>query len=288
MAFDWRSADDETIEYHLNPRITVDDTPGVLAAMSERSKAAQKELDGRYDIRFGDRPKETLDLFPATSTVLGSPPPAQVFIHGGYWRGSDKGELSHIAKDLVAAGVTQVALNYDLCPTVTLDEIVDEVRNGVIYAYKNADDLGFDRDRMFISGHSAGGHLTSMMMRQDWTAYGLPADVFKGAVPVSGVFDPEPIMHTSVNEDVRLDEEMARRNSALLHPPQNKAPVLAIVGGDEPEGFHTLSEQYVELCRQNGMRSEYVSIPNFHHFSVIEEVFRSGSEAFGKMIAQMK
>ena len=243
---------------------------------------------GQYDIRYGDRPKETLDLFPAQSDALGVLPPAQIFIHGGYWRGSDKEAHSHLATDIVAAGVTHIAPNYDLCPDVTLDDIVDEVRNSVIWVYKNADDLGIDRDRICISGHSAGGHLTGMMMRQDWTAYGLPADIFKGAVPVSGVFDPEPIMHTSVNGDVRLDIEMARRNDSLAHPPQPNAPVIAIVGGDEPEGFHVLSQEYVETCRKAGLEAEYFSVPGFHHFSVIEEVFRAGSAHFDRMLDQFR
>lgn len=287
MTFDWRNEDDETIEYHLNPRITVPDTLEVLDAMAARGAAAREKLEGRWDIRFGDRPKETLDLFPAQSDAFGSTPPAQIFIHGGYWRGSDKHAHSHLATDIVNAGVTQIQPNYDLCPEVTLDDIVDEVRNSVIYVYNNASELGIDRERIYISGHSAGGHLTGMMMRQDWTAYGLPADVFKGAVPVSGVFDPEPVMHTTVNVDVQMDTEMARRNDSLSHPPLNSAPVIAVVGGKEPEGFHWLSQQYVETCRAAGLEAEYISIPDFHHFTVIEEVFRAGSETFGKMLAQL-
>lgn len=287
MTFDWRNEDDETIEYHLNPRMTVPDTVEFLGAMAARSQLAREELEGRLDIRYGARPKETLDVFPAASDALGSTPPAQIFIHGGYWRMSDKGDVSHLATDVVAAGATHISLNYDLCPAVTLDDIVDEIRTAVIYIYNHAAELGIDRDRLFISGHSAGGHLTAMMLRQDWMAHGLPKDVFKGAVPVSGVFDPEPVTHISVNEDVRLDPEMARRNSALSEPPQTPAPVIAVVGGREPEGFHVLSQDYVALCRDAGIAAEYLSIPDFHHFSVIEEVFRAGSDTFRKMLAQM-
>ena len=88
--------------------------------------------------------------------------------------------------------------------------------------------------------------------------------------------------------DVRLDIEMARRNDSLAHPPQTNAPVIAIVGGDEPEGFHVLSQEYVETCRKAGLEAEYFSVPGFHHFSVIEEVFRAGSAHFDRMLDQFR
>ena len=204
MSFDWRSEDDDTIEWHFNPRLSIENAEALIAANGAKAAAAKAKLEGRFDVRYGQRPKETFDLIPATSDALGSPAPAQIFIHGGYWRAQDKENFYHIAPDLTAAGVTHITVNYDLCPAVTVADIVDEIANAVTYIYENAKDLGIDRDRIFITGHSAGGHLTGMMMAQDWPARGLPADVFKGAVPISGVFEPEVITHTSVNAEVHL------------------------------------------------------------------------------------
>ena len=248
MSFDWRSEDDETIEYHFNPRLTVANAAELMGALPGRAERARAALTSEIDVHYGPNPKETFDIFAAASDAKGTPPPAQIFIHGGYWRAMDKSDYSHLATDVVAAGVTHISLNYDLCPDVTLDTIVEEIKRAVIYIYQNANALGIDAERLYISGHSAGGHLTAMMMRQNWTDAGLPKDVFKGAMPVSGAFEPEAIMHTSINEDVRLDLDMARRNGLLDGPPLVAAPVLALVGGAEPEGFHTLSESYVALC----------------------------------------
>jgi len=287
MSFDWRNEDDQTIEYHFNPRLTVPDAMTLLQVLPERAAAARTVLESRLNIRYGEQPKETLDSFPAANDTLGKLAPAQIFIHGGYWRMMDKSDYSHLAEDVVAAGAAHISLNYDLCPDVTLDDIVDEIRNAVIYIYRNADDLGIDAGRLFIAGHSAGGHLTGMMMRQNWPDYGLPGDIFKGAAPVSGVFETAPIMHTSINNDVHLDEEMAERNNALKSPPEVTAPVLAFVGGNEPEGFHWQSQRYVEVCKGAGLDAEYVSVPNTHHFTVVEEVFRGGSNYFQQMMAQM-
>ena len=284
MSFDWRSEDDETIEYHFTPRLTVANAAELMGALPGRAERARAALTSEIDVRYGPNPKETFDIFAAASDAKGTPPPAQIFIHGGYWRAMDKSDYSHLATDVVAAGVTHISLNYDLCPDVTLDTIVEEIKRAVIYIYQNANALGIDAERLYISGHSAGGHLTAMMMRQNWTDAGLPKDVFKGAMPVSGAFEPEAIMHTSINEDVRLDLDMARRNGLLDGPPLVAAPVLALVGGAEPEGFHTLSESYVALCED----AEKHTVADANHFTVLDQIFQKDGDFFAAMMAQIK
>jgi arylformamidase len=284
MSFDWRSEDDETIEYHFNPRLTIDNAMDLLGELPGRAERARADLDGKYDVRYGPGPKETFDIFAATSDAKGAPPPAQIFIHGGYWRAMDKKDYSHLATDVVAAGVSHISLNYDLCPEVTLDTIVDEIRRAVVYIYENAGALGIDGERLYITGHSAGGHLTGMMMRQDWTGLGLPKDAFKGAMPISGAFEPEAILHTSINDDVGLDAETARRNGLLDSPPLVAAPVLAFVGGAEPEGFHTLSEAYVELCADGQKHS----VAGANHFTVLDHIFQKDGDYFAAMMAEIK
>ena len=284
MSFDWRSEDDETIEYHFNPRLTVANAAELMGALPGRAERARAALTSEIDVRYGPNPKETFDIFAAASDAKGTPPPAQIFIHGGYWRAMGKSDYSHLATDVVAAGVTHISLNYDLCPDVTLDTIVEEIKRAVIYIYQNANALGIDAERLYISGHSAGGHLTAMMMRQNWTDAGLPKDVFKGAMPVSGAFEPEAIMHTSINEDVRLDLDMARRNGLLDGPPLVAAPVLALVGGAEPEGFHTLSESYVALCED----AEKHTVADANHFTVLDQIFQKDGDFFAAMMAQIK
>ena len=285
MAFNWRNHDDETIEYHFNPRLTIPDAMDLLQAMPDIAASARMSLDGSIDIRYGKRPKETLDVFPATTEVMGDPPPALIFIHGGYWRMMDKSDHSHVASDMVQSGVTHISLNYDLCPEVTLDDIVDEIRNAIIFIYKNSAKLGVDRDRLFLSGHSAGGHLTGMMLKENWDLHGLPADVLKGALPLSPVFEPEAVIHTSINEDVRLNIEMAQRNNVLASPPTIKAPIIVAVGELEPEGFRQQSVSYVNLCQANGIEAEYYEIKGCNHFTALDAFSKNNHELFHKLIA---
>ena len=147
---------------------------------------------------MGAGPNMTADLFPATAGGA----PIQVFMHGGYWRSLDKDIHSFPAEGFVAAGGAAVSLNYALAPAVTLDAIVEQCRAAIEWIADNASRLNGDPDRIFVSGHSAGGHLTAAMLCTDWAARGRPADLVKGGTAISGIFDLAPLMETSINDDV--------------------------------------------------------------------------------------
>ena len=149
----------------------------------------------------------------------------------------DKDVHSFPAEGFVAAGGAAVSLNYALAPAVTLDTIVEQCRTALEWVADNAGRLNGDPDRIFVSGHSAGGHLTAMMLCTNWAARGRPADLVKGGTPISGIFDLAPIMETSINDDVRLDAESAARNSPIHHLPQAGAPLIAAVGAAETPAF---------------------------------------------------
>ena len=287
MAFNWREHDDETIEYHFNPRLSIPNAMDILQSIPTISASARESLEGQIDIRYGKRPKETLDVFPAKSHKLGTPPPALIFVHGGYWRMMDKSDHSHVASDMVYDGLTHISLNYDLCPSVTLDDIVDEIRNAIIFIYHEASTLGIDRDRLYLSGHSAGGHLTGMMLKEDWVLHDLPKDIFKGALPLSPVFEPEAIMHTSINEDVRLNFDVAQRNNVLAGPPTIKGPIIVAVGELEPEGFRQQSVNYSNLCQESGVEVEYYEIKGCHHFTALDAFSRRDHELYQKLLSMV-
>ena len=287
MTFDWRTSDDEQIERHFNPRVAVADAADQIASFPTRSAAAREALNGHYDIRFGERPKETLDLFLPDGAERSDALPAQIFIHGGYWRALDKSDHSFVAPATVAVGAAHISLNYDLCPEVTLDTIVDEMCNAVRYIVRNAESLGIDRSRMVIGGHSAGAHLAAMMQCRDWTSDGLPGDPFIGVAGISGIYEPEAVMHTSVNADVALTLEVARRNDVLAQRPVSRAPVLVASGGDEPEGWRKQSADYAAFCRAAGLEVEEMTVPGTHHFTVLAASCDASEPLFQRQMAML-
>ena len=270
---DWRGYGADEIEAQFNPRAAVPSFEVDQARHAAWSAAARAELGGHLDVAYGDGPLHKVDVFPAGAAKA----PVHLYFHGGYWRAQDKANFAHLARTLVGAGVCTVIANYDLCPAVTLDGTVRSALRAVAWTWRHASDYGADPDRLTISGHSAGAHLCAMALAHDWTADRLPADLIKGAVPTSGIFDPEPAMHTTVNAEIRLTEEIARRNDALRLPPTIRCPVKLFVGGDEPEEWIRQSERYARHLREHGLEAELRVVPGTHHFDIIDQYVDASS-----------
>ena len=279
----WNDMSPEAIELAFNPRATARNVDERVAGYAAASADTRARLDCVLDVRYGRGEKETLDIFPA-----GAPhAPVQLFIHGGYWRAMDKSDYSFIADVFQPAGATTVLINYDLCPDVTLDTIVAQTMRAIAWTWRNIGERGGDPDHLYVSGNSAGGHLTAMALAHDWTADGLPADIIKGAVPITGVHDCEPVPDITVNELVRLDREAARRLSPLRNPPRHALPVLVAVGGAEPPLWIRMSKDYAVLCREHGLDCEYMELPGHDHFDVSRAVGDAESPLARAMLRMM-
>ena len=235
------------------------------------------------DVRYGDGPNMTADLFPVPAGTA----PIQVFIHGGYWRGMDKSSHSFPAEGFVAAGGAAVSLNYALAPAVTLDTIVEQCRAALEWVADNAGRLNGDPRRIFVSGHSAGGHLTAMMLCTDWTARGRPADFVKGGTAISGIFDLAPLMETSINDDIRLDAKSAARLSPIFNLPAAGAPLIAAVGAAETAEFVAQNRAFAEAWQARGFEATVMEAEGLNHYTVVMEMGRPGSALTEAALTQM-
>ena len=263
----------DALELEFNPRAVAQNIDERLAASAAASAATRDRLDCVLDVRYGPGENETLDIFPAAPDSQSRPgAPVQLFIHGGYWRAMDKSDYSFIADVFQPAGATTVVINYDLCPAVTLDTIIEQSNRSIAWTWRNIAEYGGDPDRLYVSGNSAGGHLAAMALAHDWESEGLPADIIKGAVPITGVMDCEPVLDISVNEQVRLAPEAARRLSPLGNPPRRPLPVLVAVGGAEPRLWIKMSEDYATLCRAHDIECDCMVMPGQDHFDISRAV----------------
>ena len=268
----YRNLSPEALELEFNPRATARNLDERLAASAAASADTRERLDCVLDVRYGPGENETLDIFPSANPASERGTPVQLFIHGGYWRAMDKSDYSFIADVFQPAGATTVVINYDLCPSVTLDTIVEQSNRSIAWTWRNIAEHGGDPDRLYVSGNSAGGHLTAMAIAHDWEADGLPADIITGAVPITGVMDCEPVLDITVNQEVRLEPEAARRLSPLRNPPRRALPLLVAVGGAEPELWIRMSEDYAALCRDRGIACDYLELPDHDHFDISRAV----------------
>lgn len=253
-----------------------------FAAMAEHNARTIERFECRLDVAFGDSAGEKLDIWPGRGAS-----PILLFIHGGYWRAFDKDMFRFVAERFAEAGAMVVLNNYDLCPNVTMDEITRQNRAALAWIWRNAGRFGGDPGRIHVTGHSAGGHLTAMLMATDWQAWGVPFDVVNGAVPLSGLFDLEPLRLAYLNADLRMDEEVCRRNSPIHHIPEQLPPTVVAVGGGETDEFRRQSRIYVDACRARGFPVSYLEVGDFDHVNVAGEYRNRLSPLTAALFAQM-
>jgi arylformamidase len=216
-----------------------------------------------YDAASG----QTLDLYPAPGPGL---KPVFVFIHGGYWRMLSKDDSAFMAKAFTSLGISVVAVDYALAPAATLEEIVRQVRASIAWLWTHGREHGIDPERIFVGGSSAGGHLTGAVVAGGWRdAFGLPENAVKGAMPVSGVFDLEPITRSFVNEWMGLDAERAAALSPIRHLPAQPCRMVVAWGADETSGFHDQSLAFLAAWRGRGFAAVELMVPRRHHFDVV-------------------
>lgn len=271
----FRDYDAEELERQFNPRAYTPNFEDIVNVGLERSIAYRKTAKNpRYDVPYGPEDTEKLDLF-LPDAPNGAP--VEMYIHGGFWRSREKGDFSYIGGPIVEAGGIAAIVDYALCPAVTLDEIVRQMRACVVWLYGNIAEHGGDPNRIHVTGHSAGGHLAAMLLATDWTTLGVPADVLKSVVPISGVFEIEPVMSTSVQEAVQLTPEIAERNSPAFLPAKSQPAVAVTVGTSESEEFQRQSNAYAKAIRAQGLAVDYFEMPEQNHFSILTESTESGN-----------
>jgi len=250
-------------ELQYNPRLSVPDHAAYFRRWAEDSRAARAQLAYRANLAYGPGPKETLDLFPAQESRL-----LLIFIHGGYWRAFDKDDFSWLAPPLVEAGISLAVLNYPLCPAASIPAITEACRRAVAWLYHQASCHGADSQRMVLSGHSAGGHLTAELFATQWADYGVPGRAIVGGLALSGLFDLMPLLQVSVNADLRLDSAQAQACSPVHKKPTLAASLVLAVGALESDEFHRQSRLLQQAWPQNC--PQVISLAGRHHFSVLD------------------
>lgn len=253
------AAPDYEVEY--NNRARVPENPVLMAGWARDAAAYREARHGRWRaISYGSGARHIIDFFPAGADQG----PIVVFIHGGYWQALDGSSSSHLAAGLNAHGVSVAIPSYDLCPNVTVADIIAQMRRA------SRELARFGRP-LVMSGHSAGGHLAACMLATDWRALdaSLPRDLVSAAYTISGLFDLVPLVQTSLNQALRLDEAAAREASPLFWAPPMRGSLDAVVGGEESAEYFRQSRSLAESWGNAGIATRFEPIPGANHFTVM-------------------
>ena len=257
-----------------NNRALVPDHADYFARWDSRSRAARAALPCELDVAYGHGPMETLDIFPARSVNA----PVVVFIHGGYWRSLDKADHSFVAPALHALGAAVVVPNYALCPAVTIPDIVMQMVQAVAWTWRHAREFGGDPSRIRVVGHSAGGHLATMMLACNWRQVGsdLPADLVRDVLSISALYELESLLATPfLQSSLRLTSADARRASPAYLPSPSQGRLFSVAGADESAEFirhnHLIQQAWgstrVPVCED---------LVGLNHFSIVEALTQPG------------
>lgn len=258
-----------------NARASVQDPLAFLARYSADSQAALGLPGAIRNVAYSPRPSSILDIYPPqTQATPGQAAPVFVFIHGGYWRALSKNDSAFMAPALTQAGAMVVVPDYDLAPAVTLDHIVDQMRQAYAWVVRNIAIYGGDARNICVCGSSAGGHLVGMLLAKGWQEdYALPASATPAsAFPLSGLMDLQPLLHTHINDWMRMDDAAAVRNSPRFLLPDasthSHCQLRVAVGEFESREFHRQSREYLAAWNARCLPGAWVEAPATNHFDL--------------------
>jgi len=257
-----------------NNRDAVPNLAEIKADWNRRGEAIRRAHPDHLDLAYGDGPRERLDLFLAADPRA----PTLAFIHGGYWQlaESDKENYTFLAEGLLPNGVNLAMIEYTLAPVARMDRIVAEVQGALHWLAEHLGDYGADPARLYVSGHSAGGHLTAMTM---------PLKFVRGGLAISGLYDLEPIRLNYLNEKLGLDAQEAERNSPLLHFPPMAGELVVAYGTRELPELCRQSIDYAQAWVERGLAGHLLPIDGADHFTVLEALANPNGELIQALLA---
>jgi arylformamidase len=249
----------------------------ILTRWRKDSDHVRRTCAALRDLPYGESPGERLDFYPANR----SDAPLLVFIHGGWWRSMDKSDFAFIIPAYTRAGFNVALTNYTLAPAASLAEIVQQQLRALAWLYRNADKYDFDRERIVVSGHSAGGHLSAMMMAAHWPLFGeqLPADLIKGGVLISGLYDLDSVrMAEYVNVDLQLMPEDVDLVSPAWMPQSHPTPFITAVGALESDEFKRQNALIAQQWKSSHRAD--VALPDVNHLTICDALATPGNALF--------
>ncbi len=285
----YRNYDAETLWSQYNNRGQIE--PAVLDAIKNDQNvrsAAMREGGGRkhLDVSYGPHDRERLDVYLPDSDGA----PLFAFMHGGYWQWNDKEGFDFLARELLAAGSAFANIEYALCPSVTLAELTNQCRRALAHLWREGDRYGYDRSQIVVSGHSAGGHLTAMMAATDWPDFGddLPVELVAASLPISGIFDVEPVRLTPLNDAVRLASEDVAELSPMFLKPRSHGRTVIAYGDDEYDEFHRQADDLAAHWAAHGVDTSTLPLPGRDHFTALSALAETDHPLFRKALELLK
>lgn len=243
----------------------------VIKRYASRSDAVRARIGQPLRESYGPSAVEKLDIYRTKCANA----PIFVFIHGGAWLGGEAKSYAFPAEMFANAGAHYVALDFVAIKAADGDlrTMAEQVRGAIAWVYKNAASFGGDRDRLYIGGHSSGGHLCGVALVTDWAKdFGLPADMVKGGVCMSGMYDMKAVRLSKRSSYVKFNDEMEQAMSSQRHLDLLRAPIIVTYGTNETPEFQRQNRDFAAAVKAAGKPVELVEAPDYNHFEMAESL----------------
>ena len=269
----YRGMDRAQLDAAYDNRAAVKDFVEIRTGWDGRAAEIRRAHPLHLDIPYGETSRERLDLFFTANPNA----PTLAFIHGGYWQlaNSDKENYAFLAEGILPIGINLAMIEYTLAPAARMDRIVAEAQRAIHWLAEHLGDYGADPGRLYVAGHSAGGHLTAMTM---------PLRVVRGGLAISGIYDLEPIRLNYLNEKLGLDATEAERNSPLLHLPPMAGELIVAYGSGELPELCRQSIDYAHAWTERGLAGHLMPVDGANHFTVLETLARPDGALTGALL----
>jgi len=283
----WLDLDQKELDDAYDQAVYAPNRDQILKRCVRNSELVRERLGAPQRFAYGPSTIEGLDVF-ATKTPNA---PVNVFVHGGAWRAGLARDYAYAAEMFVNAGAHYVVLDFINVIEAGGDlmAMADQVRRAVAWVYRNAARFGGDAERLYVCGHSSGGHLTGVLLTTDWQGeFGLPPTIIKGGVCGSGMYDLKPVRLSKRSSYVKFTDEMEQALSSERHIDKLVAPVTLVYGSAETPEFQRQSRDFAAAVTAAGKSATLILADGYNHFEVMESLGHPYS-AFGRaVLGQMR
>ena len=265
----WLDLDQAELDAAYDQAAWAPNRPQLVARYAANSEGVRARLGAPQRLAYGPTAVEALDLY----TTGRADAPINVFLHGGAWRLGFAKNYAFAAELFVHAGAHLVVPDFAAVQDVggSLLPMAEQVRRAVAWARRNAQRFGGDPERIYVSGHSSGAHLAAVVLTTDWRkAFDLPADIVKGGLCCSGMYDLEPVRRSARNAYVAFTDEMEQALSPQRHLARLTAPLIVAYGTLESPEFQRQARDFAAALRAAGKPVELLVGDGYNHFEIIE------------------
>ena len=265
----WLDMDQKELDDAYDQSVYAPNQPLLAKRRAAASKAAIERLGAPARIAYGPTEIEKLDIYKTSRPNA----PINVYIHGGAWRNGQAKDFAFPAEVFINAGAHFVVVDFVQITETggNLLPMIEQVRSAVAWVYEHAASFGGDVERIYITGHSSGAHLSGCALVTDWQKdFALPSDTIKGGLLISGMYDLKPVRLSKRSEYVKFTDEIEQALSSQRHLDKLNAPIIVAYGTQETPEFQRQSREFAAAVKAVGKPVELIVGEAFNHFEMQE------------------